>query len=895
MGEEPRWRRYLRLGGANPEADVDDELDFHLEERTRLNIASGMSAEQARAEAAQQFGDMSRIRGECITERRHLTRRAEFGERLGDVVRDIRMGVRSLVRTPLFAVTAGLSLALGIGVNVAVFSVVNAVLLAPLPYAAPERVVTIHNTWMGAEQGGLSPAEYLDYAAMTKALSVFGVYAMSSANVVDGDVAERVPATIATASTLEALGIAPSAGRFYTAGEVAARDPVLVLSYEYWQSRFGGAQDVIGRGVLVNGVVRTVIGVLPPGVRLPGTYAEAQPPALFLPLRIERADDPSRGSHFLRAIARLAPDWTVASADAELKRVAGELTVLHADFYPEQMNFSALVVPVHEAVVGESRRLLLMLSAAVALVLLITCANVSSLVLTRTEDRRRELAVRSALGAGRWRIARQLLMEHLVLATVAAAAGLGIASAGVRALSLFQPGDIPRIADAGIDTRVLLFTLGLTLLTTLLVAAAPFGHGGGGHDALREAGSRTTTSRASQRTRRALIATEVALSIVLLAGAGLLLRSFTLLMAVDPGYRTDQLLTVPVTLPASSYDNDAAVRRFYAQLVDDASQLPGVVAAGAVINLPLATTIGDLNIELDGHTVAAGDLSPRLDWQVVTPGWFDAMGVDILRGRGITAADDERATGAVVLSEAAVRKYWADGDAVGQRFRLGAAAGPGWVTVVGIARDIRHGSLSAEPQPIMYLPHGQFTFWHGGSAVLTMTLVLHTAGEPMAMVAPLREHVRRMDPHVPLGTPRTMAQVMTTAVAEPRFAMSVIGSFALIALGLAAIGVYGLVSYTVARRTREIAVRMALGAQADGVVRQIVLQGMQPVLVGVAIGGLGALATGRLLQHMLYGIAPHDPVILAVTLVLLPATALLACVIPARRATGIEPWVALRE
>jgi putative ABC transport system permease protein len=893
MEEMPRWRRYLRLWGPDPRADVEDELTFHIEERARLNVARGLSPERALEEAEQRFGDISRIRTECIEEGEYATRRASTGERLGDIARDVRMGVRSLARAPVYTLTAAAALALGIGANTAVFTVLSAVLLRPLPYADADRVVVVHNAWEGAAEARLSPAEYIDYAERVRAFSALGVYGMSNVNLVEDDRAERVSVAFATASTFAALGVAPEVGRIFTDGGGDAES--VLLSHEYWQSRFGGADDLIGRGVVVNGVTHTVLGILPQDVRLPVSYGDAQPPAMFLPLSIDQASEPVRGSHFLFAVARLAQGWSVETADAELKRVAREMTALHAGDYPEAMRFAAFVRPVHADVVGDARPLLLVLAAAVALVLLIACANVSSLVLTRTEDRRRELAVRSALGASRWRITRQLLIEHLLLALVAGAAGLLLAMLGVRALALLQPGDIPRLADARIDSRVLMFTLMSSLLATILVALAPLRFGIGALGALREGGTRTTATRASNRVRRALITAEVALSIVLLAGAGLLMRSFANLVTVDTGYRTEQVLTVPVSLPASSYPDDASRRLFFSQLVSDASRIPGVLAAGAVVNLPLATTVGDLDIQLEGRPVADSDVSPRLDWQIVTPGWFDAMGVEIVRGRAITTVDDARATGAVVLSEAAARKYWSDADPIGQRFLLGANAGPGWVTVVGIARDVRHGTLTDAPPPIMYLPHAQFTFWHGGSAAASMTLVLHTAGAPLPTLEPLRELVRRMDAHVPLGHARTMEQVVSTAIAEPRFATSVLITFALLAMALAAIGIYGLVGYTVARRTREIAIRMALGAESRALVRQIVLHAMQPVLIGIVIGAVAALVVTRAMRSMLYGVTPHDPATFALIVALLSATALVACLVPARRAAAVAPLSALRE
>lgn len=897
MGEEPRWRRYLRLWGVDARSDIDEELSFHVEQRASLNESRGLAPERARLEAERRFGDMERIRSACMVEHEQESRRMRIGDRAGDVGRDIRIAFRSLARAPLYAVTAGLALALGIGASAAVFTVVSTVLLRPLPYASPERVVVMHNRWEGSPEAKLSPAEYVDHVEHTRAFSAFGVYATTYINLVEGDGADRVRAAAVTPGVFDALGVKAERGRLFDAAEgVAGGSNVVVLSHDFWQARFDGSPDVVGRTLLVNGTSMPIVGVLSEGVRLPETMASADPypPVLFVPYVIERGPGLARGSHFLDAVGRLAPGWTLEDANAEVSRVSQEMVATYPDDYPQDMRFDAYVTPVHAAVVGDARNLMLLLSGAVALVLLIACANVSSLVLTRTEDRRRELAVRSALGAGRWRISRQLLIEHLALALIAGAAGLLIAQGAVRALVLMQP-DIPRLEDARLGIATVLFTGGLAVLVTLVVAFASLRLGGISYVLLREAGTRATATRAAQRMRRVLIGAEVALSIVLLTGAGLLLRSFTNLLAVDPGYRTERVLAVPVSLPGSDYPDDESRRRFFAELVTNAAALPGVVAAGAVSNLPLAAGVGDLGIQIEGRETPESDVSRRLDWQVVTPGWFDAMGIDMVHGRGILPSDDARAVGAVVLSETAARKYWPDGDAIGKRFRLGGDAGPGVVTVVGIARDVRQGALSDGPAEIMYLPHAQFTFWNGGSAVSSLTLVLHTSGEPLSLLNPLRDQIRRMDAHVPLGAAQTMAQVRSSAVAAPRFATSVLGSFALIALALALIGIYGLVSYTVVRRTREIAVRMAVGADGGSVVRQIVTQAMRPVLAGVVIGVIAALLLSRTVQQLLFGVTPHDPLTMATILVLLTATALIACLLPARRATRIAPLTALRE
>ncbi|CAN5751747.1 ABC transporter permease [soil metagenome] len=894
--DEPRWRRYLRFWGSDPRADVEDELAFHIQERAAWNERRGLSPEDAQAEADRRFGDFTHISSECIAASQQEVRRMTWHDRLGDVARDVRVASRSLARAPIFTMTAVAALALGIGANTAVFTVVSSVLLRPLPYAEAERVVAVYNSWNETPQAGLSPAEYLDYAERVRAFEHVGVYAGTFVNLIAGDVAERVPGAVVTPSALRALGVATADGRLFSEDEGLPGNPgVVLLSYAFWHARFNGSPEVIGSSLDVNGLAMTVVGVLAAGVRLPDDYADAEPAALIVPLGLDRTVVSARGSHFLAGVARLAPGWTIEAATEEASRVARQIVVEYPDDYPAEMRFDTYVRPIHADVFGETRSMLLLLMGAVALVLLIACANVAGLVMTRTEERRRELAVRTALGASRWRLARQLLLEHLLLAGLAGAAGAGIGYVGVRALTLLRPEDIPRLDEIGIDIRVLAFTAALSILVTLIVSLVPLRAGARTSDAWRDAGGRTTTSHASRRARHALIMGEVALSIVLVAGAALLLRSFSNLLSVDPGYRTEQLLSVPVTLPAAGYQSDDARRNFFAQLVDAAAALPGVNAAGAVINLPLATSVGDLNIRIEGRAVREGDVSPRLDWQVITPGWFDAMGMDIVSGRGILSSDDVGSPGAVVISESAARKYWPGEDPIGRRFVLGGEAGPGQVTVVGVVRDVRHGTLSDEPPALMYLPHAQFTFWNGGAAPAAMTLVVHTAGPPFAMLQPLRDLVRRMDAQVPLGTARSMEQVVSSAVAEPRFVTGVLGSFAVLALALALIGIYGLVAYTVARRTREIAVRMALGAEPRGVVRQMLLQGMRPVFAGIVIGGVAAMVLTRMLGSMLYGVTPHDPATLAGTLVLVTATAALACLLPARRAARVAPMGALRQ
>jgi putative ABC transport system permease protein len=497
------------------------------------------------------------------------------------------------------------------------------------------------------------------------------------------------------------------------------------------------------------------------------------------------------------------------------------------------------------------------------------------------------------MGAGRGRIARQLMTESIVLAVVGGLAGLTIAMWGTSAFTALP--DVPRIDTITIDARVLGFALFASVLTGLVFGLAPMIQlfGGDLYAALRQ-GRGVSGGRMGERVRRTVIVAEISLALLLLAGAGLLARSFLALQSVDPGYRTDGVLAVRLSLPTTTYPEESQRLDFFENLVARVGDLPGVREAGAVSNLPLASGLGDLNFRIEGRDVAAGDVSPRADWQVVTPGYFDAMGMRVLRGRAITAEDREGTPGVVVISEEVARRYWPDSDPLGARFQLGGRAGPGMVTIVGIVADIRHASLDAPIDPQMYLAHRQFRFWNGGSVVNAMTVVAHTAGDPASLATAVRGAIATMNPQLPVSTVATMAEVTAASVAQPRFLMSLLLIFAAAAMTLAAVGVYGVMAYAVARRSHELSIRVALGARASAVAGMVVRQGLVLVGVGLAIGLVAALALTRLLGSLLYGVSATDPLTLAGASAVLATVALLACWIPARRATRADPMEALR-
>jgi putative ABC transport system permease protein len=813
-------------------------------------------------------------------------------------MQDVRYALRTLVRAPGFAILAVLTLALGVGANAAIFAVVDHVLLRALPYDDPETLVRIVNRWDGSPEADLSPAEYFDYEEQTRGMSAIGALSTGSVVITGGDAPERVSATFATASLLEVLGTPPAIGRHFTAQEDTPEAPgVALLMDGFWRRRFAADRGVVGSTIVVNGNVVTVVGVMPPDFRTPLDHAADQPAELILPMGIDRATVPNRGSHFLHGYARLAPGTSLEAADGAIGGVAARFVRTFPDDYPAAMRFGVSLVPLHEDVVGPVRTPLLVMLGAVGFVLLIACANVASLVLSRADARRRELAVRAALGAGRRRLVRQLTVESAVLAALGGIAGVLLAVWGVTALVALRPPGIPRLDAVTVDARLLGFALLTTVLTALLFGLAPALQAARPdlYAALREGGRGGTGSRGGSRLRRGLVVGELALALMLLAGAGLLGRSFLALREVDTGYATEGVLTFRLSLPSASYAEEAQVIGFFDRLTTELAALPGVTAAGAVSNLPLASSLGDINMQIEGRPTSSGDVSPRGDWQVVTPAYFDAIGMRIVRGRGIEPTDDADAPGVVVINEALADAYWPGEDPVGRRFTLGGGAGPGTVTIVGIIADVRHERLADTPGPEMYLAHAQFRFWNGGSVVRALTVAISTPGDIAALAPGVREVVRRIDPNLPMSALRTMEEVRGASIAWPRFLTTLLALFAGVALALAAVGVYGVMSYAVAQRTQEMGIRIALGARPFDVLRMVVAQGMTLALGGIALGVAAALVLSRTLRALLYDVAPRDPVTLTAVAAVLALVALIACWIPARRATGTDPLRALRQ
>ena len=805
---------------------------------------------------------------------------------------DLRFGARSLRRNPGFAAIAALTLALGFGATAAIFSVVNAVLLRPLPWRDADRAVMIWSRWTAFDKTWVAEGEVLDYRRRATTLTEVAAWGDAQVNLTGTGEPERVAAGFVTANTFSTLGVAPILGRTFTAHEDVPNGPnLVVLGHALWSRRYASDPALLGQAITINGRPYTVLGVLPPGFVLPTDFENPEPTQLWIPLRMDPAST-DHGNHGLYAAARLAPGATVAQAAEELHGIAQAMT--REGFYPQQMQFDAVVLSLADEVLGPVRRAILLLFGAVGFLLLIACANVANLLLARAEARQREIAVRTALGAGARRIVRQLLTESLVLTSISAPAGLAIAFGIVRFLAWWNPADIPRVSTVTVDARVLLFTAGVALLTTIVFSLAPALRAARADltEALKEGSQTASTGIGRQRFRNFLVVAEMALAVVLLVGAALMLRSLWALQRVELGFDPSNVLTMRISLPETGYPSPEQVVVFYQRLLERVRQLPGVRSAGAVRALPLGSTIGDSGLRIDGYVPPPGT-NAKGDWQIVTDGYFEAMGEHIVRGRGITAADTTDSMLVAVVNEELARRYWPGRDPIGGRMRLGGNAERPWVTVVGVVADVRHNGITEVVKEKFYIPHTQ---WHRstGNPIRAMTLVVKSASSPQSLAPSVRAEIRSLDAALPVANVRTMAEVVNATLSRPRFAGLLLGAFAGLALVLSAIGIYGVLSYVVTRRVREIGIRLAIGAPRAQVLGLVLRSALGLALSGIVAGLILSAWAARLMTEMLHGVTAWDPLTFLIIGALLATVALLASLVPAVRATRIDPLVALK-
>ena len=806
---------------------------------------------------------------------------------------DLAHSFRRLARAPGFATIAIVTLALGIGANTAIFSLVKTVLLRPLPYGDPARLVMIWGNRDKGETTWIAGPELLDYQAETSTFDQVAAYTGSAANLTGGQEPERVLTALVTPNLFQALRVTPLVGRTFDASDdAAAIADQVVLGFGLWQRRFGGSREIVGQTIQVNGRTRTVIGVMPESFNLPLDFSEERPSELWAPTDLHSPSWTSWGDHSLIGFARARTGVNAARIATTMKAL--EKRWIEQGHWTNRDLQGRAGVPFKDLILGDVRYALWVLLGAVGVILLIACANVANLMLARSDDRHREVAVRAALGASRARIIRQLLTESVLLSLVGGAVGVALAFGGLRILVAAHPAGIPRVEDAGLDLIVLTFTLVLTIVTGVLFGLAPALELSQPdlNRSLKEGGRTGTVGRARQRFRDSLAVAQMAFSVVLLIGAVLLVRSFVELRRIDLGFSREQALTVRTTLPQSSYPNDTTVIGLYRALRQRLSELPGVAAVGATRLLPLTGTIGDWSITLEGKPRAPGE-NPNGDWQVATPGYFESMRMKLMRGRFFTDADNEAAPIVAVINETMATRYWPTEDAIGKRFHIGTAERP-WITIVGIVGQVRHNAVTETSRAEMYVPHAQWAA-AGASAPRGMTFVLRTTGDPLAVLGYVRQTVRSMDPNLPLADVRTLARVADDSLSQARFTTMLLGLFAALALTLAAIGIYGVISLLVTRRRQEIGIRIALGARPGSILNMVVRRGMTLAGTGVLLGLGGALMLTRVLTSLLYGVTRFDAVTFAVAPSILTVVALLACLIPAGRAATVDPVVALRE
>ncbi|MEO7084145.1 MAG: ABC transporter permease [Gemmatimonadaceae bacterium] len=864
--------------------DVDTELSFHLEMRVNELKAQGMSPEDAARRAKEEFGDLEFTRAYCRDVDERAERDTKNADRFADWRQDVRYALRTLRRAPGFAAVSLLTLALAIGANTAIFTVARAVLLKPLPYGSPDALFRLYETWQG-DPIPLSPADFDDYQAQQRGFT--GVAALATSGAVtwkpDNADPESLKPILVGTNAFGVLAVPALHGRTFVPGdELPGSDPTVLLAYRYWQRAFGGDASIVGRKIQLNGKSTIVVGVMPRGFTLTGDED------IWLPLDVKaelKDAVRSRKQHWMQAMARLKPGVSEASALADLQTVARRLALQ----YPEaDSGRIAVVRPMRDVIVGDLRAPLLLLQGAAAGVLLIACANLANLTLSRTMGRRRELAVRAALGAGRSRLIRQLVTESVLLSVVGGVLGILLAGFATRGLLSLNPDALPPMFTAGVDSRVLVFSLALSVTSGILFGLLPALDSARAdlHDSLKEGGRGSSAGRGADRIRRGLVVAQVALAFVLLIGAGLLIRSFSELTRTKLGFDPDHVLTAQVRAAGDKYDSAEANVRFYDGVIGAVARSPGVVAVGAMSDLP-AQGAASTSLRIEGEATDEKNL-PDLQYLAIRNDFFKAMRVPIIAGRAYNETDLLDGPETTILNETAARRFFPKGNAIGHRIRIGPDPNGAWQTIIGIAGDIKSGGIDTPAKPTLHANHRRESWMR------TMSLVVRTSGDPAAAESVIRRAVKQEDPMLAVRDVKTLNQVVGDSLASRRFALGLAMSFAFVALTLAAIGIYGVLAYTVTNRTREFGVRIALGASARSVLVLVVRQGLAWSLLGIVLGVAGAVAGGRLLAGMLYGVTPLDASTYAAVIGVLVAVVVAACLIPATRATRVDPLTSMR-
>ena len=857
------------------EQELDEELRCYMEDAVEQKMRTGTGREEAARDTRIEIGSV-----EALKER---VRDVGWETHIEGFLQDLRYGLRMLRKNPSFTIVAVLALALGIGANTAMFSVIEAVLLRPLPYRNAGEIVRVSSTW--DRNGTLtsytsSPPDFFDWRDQNRSFSSMFAYRTTEFALTGLGEAKRVTAVMATSGIFSTLQAAPALGREFAAEENRkGANHVVILSHGLWQSAFAGEPGAIGKTIQLDSEPYTIIGVMPADFRFPLSASDA-----YVPIGFDDKVMTQRGAHYLAVLGRLKNGVTPRQANDDLSAIMAQLRKLYPD---KDGKWGVRAQPWSVALVGDIRPALLVLSGAVGLVALIACANISNLLLARATVRYRELAMRRALGAGRSRLVRQMLTEGLLLALLAGAASLLLAYWALLAIVRFGPADIPRLASVGLNGPVLAFAMSVSIASALLFALIPALRSSA-HDAAGLLRTSVSPSREAGRLRGALLIGEVALSMMLLAGAGLLLRSFVGLSSLSPGFDPNDVLTMSVGLPDAHYKTSAALQSYWNQALAQLRALPGVASVAAITPLPLSGDDFSSSFSVEGRSVPEKD-EPSAELRFATPDYFRTLAIPLRQGRTFTEADRLGAARVLLISETAARMFFPQGDAIGQKIKFGARGGyeKNEGEIIGIVADVRHFGVDAPIPPMFYVPLAQ-------SGMDGVTIVMRARGSPSALTQPARKIVQAIDRDALVAEPVPMETLVSASLGQRRFYMLLLAGFATLALFLAAVGLYGLISYSVAQRTQEVGIRVALGASRREVVAMVMRQGLRLAATGLAIGLILALALKGVLKGLLVGVSAADPATLALTALVLLLVAVLASYVPARRAARVDPMVALR-
>ena len=872
--------------------ELAEEISEHIRERAeQLVRLEGISREEAERRARRAFGNPTLLQ--------EKSKEVWQWRALEALRADIKFALRQMRKSPGFSVTVIVLLGLGIGATTAVFSLINTILLKPVPYPDPATLVIPWNIPpAGVSVGGFeeypwSPIHFHALEQETKTFRYLGAFEGSNFNLTGAGDPAMLEGALVSWGFFPALGVSPELGRTFTREEdTPGHEHVVVLSDALWRSRFHADPAILNRTIDLNGMPHTVVGIMPRGFafpranEMPGDFTFAQETRLWVPIALP-AVTPMFTPSELALVGRLQPGMSASQAQAAMDLFAARMDREH----PQMKGWSASrVTPLQKQVAGDTRRPLLLILAAVAVVLLIVCFNVAGLLLTRSIARQREFTVRAALGAGRARVLRQLLTESLLLAVAGGVLGMAIATAGIWLVRSFGPQDLPRLYEAGVDLRVFAFASAVTLFTGILFGLAP-AVGATRLDlveSLKEGGQKSGAGRSHPRLRSALVVSQIALALVLVIASGLLVRTFYQLLASDSGFRSQHVLTFELSLTGAQYPDREPIARFYQQALPRLRSIPGVEAAGITEAVPMGGATESTVIRIVGRPVAKGQRPPIVNYTIVSPGLFSALGTPLLRGREMLDSDVLSAPAVTIINRAMARQYWPNEDPIGKQLIVPSQRVP--ATIVGVVADIKHSSLREVPGPEMFEPYTQ-NVW---PSMALMQVVLRTRADPNAVIGSARQAIHELDPNVPMAKVSTLATLTSTAMAKDRFSMLLVGFFGVLALFLATVGIYGVISYSVGQRTREIGIRMALGAQRGKVFGMVLRQGLKLAAFGIAIGALAALGVGRMLRGFLYGVHAADPLTFVSVAIFLAVVAVAASFLPARRAAKIDPMRALR-